>query len=295
MVYEGRFGTRPSTIVLKYAAQWVKTARLLARERPDAVFVMTPPVVAALPAFWYAWRHRKKVVLDAHTAAFLLPRWRHLQWLQRLLCRRAATTLVSNNHLAGIVTAAGAHATVVPDVPVVFPDRQAFRRPRNFTVAVVCSFDYDEPVARIFEAAARLADVRFFVTGNPQTLDPDTVARITPNVTLTGFLSTPQYGGLLASADVVLVLTTFDHTMLRGAYEAIYQGTPVIVSDWPLLREEFPRGAVHVDNTPGAIVNAIQAVQGRLHDYRAGAQQLRAVKMARWDGIRRAIVSRLAQ
>ena len=63
-----------------------------------------------------------------------------------------------------------------------------------------------------------------------------------PNVTLTGFLSDEAYGGLVCGADVVMTLTTRDHTMLRGAYEAIYQGTPVIVSDWPLLREALRRG-----------------------------------------------------
>ena len=55
-----------------------------------------------------------------------------------------------------------------------------------------------------------------------------------------------------------MTLTTRDHTMLRGAYEAIYQGTPVIVSDWALLRESFPEGAAHVENTAKAIVRGIQ-------------------------------------
>ena len=261
MAYLQRFGSRPSTILFKYLGQWVQTARILKRERPDTVFVMTPPVFAALPAFWYARKHKKQVVLDAHTAAFLLPRWRAFQWLQRLLCREAATTLVSNDYLAGVVQAAGGHATVVPDVPIIFPKEEVFERPPGFVVAVVCSFDYDEPVAEIFDAAAELPDIRFFVTGKPPKLPADVAARISANVTLTGFLSTAAYGNLLAAADVVIALTTFDHTMLRGAYEAIYQSTPVIISDWPLLRDAFPHGALHVDNTAQSIVRAVRAVQ----------------------------------
>jgi len=81
----------------------MRTARILRRERPTAVFVMTPPVFAALPAFRYARRHGACVVLDAHTAAFLHPRWRRFQWLQRALCRKAATTIVHNEHMAGLV------------------------------------------------------------------------------------------------------------------------------------------------------------------------------------------------
>ena len=42
----------------------------------------------------------------------------------------------------------GAHATVVPDVPVVFSPVEPFRGLTAFTVAVVCSFNYDEPLPR---------------------------------------------------------------------------------------------------------------------------------------------------
>lgn len=295
MVYETRLGSRVSTIVLKYAAQWLETRRILSRERPDVVFVMTPPVFAALPAFWYARKRGRATVLDAHTAAFLHPRWRYFQWLQRALCRRAATTLVSNAHLGAAVRAAGGHATVVPDVPIEFPDREPFARSSAFSVAVVCSFNYDEPIAAIFEAARQLPDVRFFITGNPRHLDPALAARLPANAQLTGFLSTPAYGGLLTDADVVLTLTTRDHTMLRGAYEAIYQGTPVIVSNWPLLQEAFPDGALHVGNTVEEIVEAVRRMQADPEQYRKGAKRLREQKLARWQATRDAITARLRE
>jgi glycosyltransferase involved in cell wall biosynthesis len=293
MVYVARLGSRPSTIVFKYAAQWFKTARILRREKPDVVFVMTPPVFAALPAFWYAWRHRKRVVLDAHTAAFLHPRWRRLQWLQRALCRRSVTTLVHTDHIAEIVRDAGGHVTLVPDVPIMFPEREPFARPSGFVVAVVCSFNYDEPLPAILDAARRTPNVHFFVTGNPKYLPAMLAVDLPSNVTLTGFLSTPAYGGLLSSADVVLTLTTRDHTMLRGAYEAIYQGTPVIISDWPLLRAAFPEGAAHVGNTADEIATAIQKVASHLESYRAGARQLRDWKWHQWRATREAITARI--
>src|SRR5688572_4189481 len=294
MVYLPQFGSRPSTILFKYIGQWIETARILSRERPDTVFVMTPPVFAALPAFWYAWRHARQVVLDAHTAAFVLPRWRSFQWLQRWLCRQAATTLVSNQHLAQLVRDAGGHAIVVPDVPIVFPSSGDFTRPSSFTVAVVCSFDRDEPLTAIFDAARRLPDVRFFVTGNPRTLPAEFKANLAPNVSLTGFLSTAAYGRLIGCADAVLVLTTLDHTMLRGAYEAIYQGTPVIVSDWPILREAFPQGATYADNTANGIIAAIGTVQRNPGTFRAGAALLREAKLERWQATKTAILARIA-
>lgn len=293
MVYLPQFGSKMSTIAFKYLGQWRRTSRILRAERPDTVFVMTPPVFAALPAFWYAWRHRKQVVLDAHTAAFLFPRWKHLQWLQRLLCRRAVTTLVSNTHLGDVVRAAGGHATLVPDVPIVFEGTERFERPATFTVAAICSFDYDEPIEALFEAAARLPHVTFFVTGNPRKVPAAVRERLTANVRLTGFLSTEMYGSLLTRADVALVLTSSDHTMLRGAYEAIYQGTPVIVSNWQILRDAFPIAAVHVDNTAEAIAEGVRLAEQCAVELRSAAQQLRQHKYDRWLSTRRQILSRI--
>jgi glycosyltransferase involved in cell wall biosynthesis len=293
MVYLGQLGSHPATILFKYAGQWLRTARLLTHERPDVVFTMTPPVFAALPALIYVWRRGKAFVIDAHTAAFAIRRWRHFQWLQRVLCRRARTTLVSNDYLAGVVRAAGGHATVVPDVPIVFQKKEPFPRPASFTVALVCSFDADEPIADILEAARQLPDIRFFMTGNPRHMQPDLRERVPQNVTLTGFLSVPAYGGLLTDADAVLALTTLDHTMLRSAYEAIYQGTPIIVSDSALLRQEFPIGAAHANNTSSGIVAAVRRVQQDARRYRAEAAQLRQMKLDRWNATRAAILARI--
>lgn len=294
MVYAARYGSRPETIALKYVAQWRETAEILRGESPEVVFVMSPPVVAALPAFWYAWRHRARVVLDAHTGAFLNRRWRHLHWLQRWMCRRAATTIVHNSRIAECVHEAGGHSVLVPDVPIVFQSPSRFPRDERFTIAVVCSFNYDEPVAQMFEAAARVPDVRFFVTGNPKHLDDSLRALMPPNMSLTGFLSTEAYGGLLQGADAVLTLTSLDHTMLRGAYEAIYQGTPVIVSDKALLREYFNDGALHVDNSPEAIAGAIRTMQQCHPEFKAGALRLRDRKLAAWQQTKAAILERIA-
>lgn len=289
MVYLPQYGSRASTIAFKYLGQWRMTARILRDERPDAVFVMTPPVFAALPAFWHAWRHAARVVLDAHTAAFLHPRWKRLQWLQRMLCRRAATTIVHNQHQAGLVEAMGAHATVVSDVPIVYESVERFARPAAPVIAAVCSFNYDEPIAEILEAARQVPEVRFFMTGNPKHLSPELQARIPANVTLTGFLSDAAYAGLVCGADAVMTLTTREHTMLRAAYEAIYQGTPVIVSDWSLLRAAFDEGAVHVDNSAAQIAAAVRRVTADGPALRAGARCLRDKKLGQWRQTRDAI------
>ena len=282
MVYLGWLGSHPLTIGIKYAGQAWTTWRILRRERPDAVFVMVPPVIAALVVWAYGALHRAPFVLDAHTAAFLHPRWRAWQWLQRTVSRRAATTIVTNEHLASLVREAGGRATLVPDVPIRFAAIEPLARTTKFLVAVVCSFNYDEPVVEMLNAARELPGVTFMMTGNPKPLSAEVKANWPANVTLTGFLPDAAYAGLLTSADAVMALTTRNHTMLRAAYEAIYQGTPVIVSDWPLLRTAFDEGTVHVENTSSAIVEGIRKMERDHATYRAGAVRLRERKLERW-------------
>ena len=294
MVYWESLGSRPATVWLKYIGQASRTWRILGAERPTSVFVMTPPVFAALVVWLYCATHRSAFVMDAHSAAFLHPRWRYLQWLQFWLCRHARTTIVHNEHLRQLVERRGGHATVVPDIPVRFPQTEAYSLPPQFNVAVVCSFNPDEPTANIFEAARRLPDVQFHVTGNPKGLRADLRDRLPPNARLTGFLSNGAYATLISQADAVMTLTTRDHTMLRGAWEAIYQGTPVIISNWPLLHEAFDAGAIHVDNTPEDIVRAVERLRHDYREFRQGAQALRLRKEQRWERVRAQLQSLIA-
>lgn len=281
MVYLGWLGSHPLTVAFKYVGQAIHTWRLLIRDQPSAVFVMVPPVFGGVAVWLYATGRGIPFVLDAHTAAFLHPRWKRWQWLQRWLSRRAATTIVTNEHLAKLVRGYGGNATLVPDVPVKFAQVQTIERDERFLVAVICSFNYDEPVDGIFSAARALPDVTFKVTGNPKHLPPQRTS-LPPNVVLTGFLPNSEYAGLLTSADAVMTLTTRDHTMLRAAYEAIYQGTPVIVSDWPILRAAFDEGAVHVDNSPAGIAEGISRMRRDHQRFREGAVRLRDRKLQRW-------------
>src|SRR5688572_24473265 len=182
MVYLGWLGSHPLTVAFKYAGQALRTWWILLRERPRAVFVMAPPVFAGLTVWLYAAVLRVPFVLDAHTAAFAHPRWARWQWLQRALSKRAATTIVTNEHLAAFVRRAGGHATLVPDVPVRFGAIQPLERTTQFLVAIVCSFNYDEPVAEMLDAARALPDVQFLVTGNPRHLSAELKHNLPDNV-----------------------------------------------------------------------------------------------------------------
>ncbi len=295
MVYWERLGSRPSTVWIKYLGQALQTWWILLRGKPEAVFVMTPPFVAGLVVLPYCALRGIPMVIDAHTAAFLGPRWRHFQKVQHWLCRRAATTIVTNTHLSALLAEHGSDATILADVPVKYPKTDAAFDKGGFCVAVICSFDYDEPVEIIWGAARALPDVQFIVTGDPAKLAPTLRDDVPSNLRLTGFLDNAAYGQLLREADLVMAVTDGQHKMLRGAYEAIYEGTPIVISDSPMLREEFGKGAVLVQNDATLFAAAIRQVRANLPKYRQEARELREYKRQRWQRNKNLLLAKIGK
>jgi len=282
MVYSAFWGSRYATILFKYAGQFFRTLGILIRRRPKAVFVMTPPVTACFGVWLYCKLSRAVYFIDAHTGAFLDDRWQRTMFLHRFFSRGARSTIVTNARLQELVQGWGAHATIVRDVPVQFaepadmPDRNGCR------MTLVSSFADDEPIDVFFEAAEKVPDVTFHVTGDPKGAPAELLQKKPDNVELTGFLPDPQYVGLLKSSDAVIALTNRDHTMQRGGYEAVYLEKPVVISNFGLLREAFHVGAVHVDNSAADIARGIRQMQNELPRLSQEVKQLRLLKLAQW-------------
>ena len=247
------------------------------------MFVMTPPVVACLPVWIYAKLTGGVYIIDAHSGAFLDKRWRMFLFLHQFFSRHAVTTIVTNEYLREIVHKWHGGAMIVKDVPVVFPEPKIPPRMGECAITLISSFAWDEPLALFFEAAARLPDIRFYVTGNYKSADPDLLKKKSDNVNLTGFLSSSEYVGRLMASNAVICLTTLDHTMQRGAYEAVYLGKPIITSATAVLRESFNKGAVFVENSVESIVNGILEMKRHSEKYALEVQQLRQEKLTIWE------------
>jgi glycosyltransferase involved in cell wall biosynthesis len=294
MVYSARYGSHVPTIPFKYLSQTIRTLRILFRDRPGTVFVMTPPVFACLPAWIYCRLTGASYVIDAHTGAFLDARWKPLLFIHRWFSRRARTTIVTNEFMRDMVRSWGAQTTIVRDVPVRFPEPIRPTLDGDCNITLVSSFTRDEPLEVFFDAAARLPEVQFHVTGNYRRADPRVLQKKPQNVRLTGFLSDAEYVGLLLASDAVISLTTLDHTMQRGAYEAVYLGRPVITSNFDLLRRHFCKGSVHVDNTVEAVTSGIRRMRADSHRLLAEVEELRRERMRDWEiaeaSLRRLIV-----
>lgn len=246
---------------LRYLRQARQTWRILSQERPDVVFVQNPPIFCALLAFCYARRRQAMYAIDSHTGAFLDRRWRWSVPLHRLLSRRALVTLVHNRAQARIVEGWGCRYCLLAYTPGGYPAGEPYPLVAGYNVAVISSFAPDEPLEAIFQAASQLPAVHFYITGNYLRASPDLLQNKSGNIHLTGYLPDNQYSGLLREVDAVMVLTTRDNTLLMGAFEAVSLGTPLIISDWPVLKEYFSLGAVYVRNTADDICEGVRRAQ----------------------------------
>jgi glycosyltransferase involved in cell wall biosynthesis len=275
---------------LKYPRRIVRTVAALARHRPPLLLVQSPPTPLTWLAALYGAITGTPYLIDGHSDAFQRTRWLRPWWLNRIVWRRALAVTVTDEAWAATLRAAGARPIVVPDIPTDDPAPAPVDLGEGLHVAVVNSGGRDEPLEATLGAAALLPEITFHVTG--RTLGRESaVAAAPPNVRFTGYLSDEAYVGLLASADIVMCLTMRDHTMQRGACEALSLGRPIVTSDWPLLRSYFAAGTVHVDNTVPGIAAGVRRLVGNLDAYRAEVGELRTVRRTEWEERRRTILA----
>ncbi len=288
MVYAPFFGSNYFTILFKYLFQTVKTLTILLRERPDVVFIMAPPTTACFPVYVYTCLFPAGYIIDSHTMALLGERWKRVSFIHRFFSRRAITTIVTNDFLKAIIDSWGAPVTIVTDVPVEFPHVRLPHKKSGFTITLINTFSDDEPLENFMMAAKKLSDIQFYITGSLKQAKKR--RRRTnynlPHVQFTDFLSTDAYAGLLVASDCIVVLTTRDNTMQRGAYEAAYLGKPVITSDWGILKKTFYKGTLFVDNTPDGILAAILEMRKNHATYKEEIVSLLNEKKKTWIAIK---------
>lgn len=265
-IYETRLKGRWLT-PLRYLVQGWKTWRLLEREQPEVVLVQAPPIFAPLiVAIWCELRgktrrpgHQIPYAIDCHTGTFYGRKWSWALPLLRLLSLRAAVTLVASEAALGILQNWKVRSIFLVDgLPTLSPATGTVGSEGKARVAVISSFAADEPIAEIFAAARLLPHVTFYLSGNPKGMAAKLLTKKPENVILTGFLPDDVYAGLLQNVDGLVILTTEQHVLNCGAYEAVAMERPAVISDWPGLRRCFTRGFLYVTNMPEAIAAGIE-------------------------------------
>lgn len=272
--------------VLKYPIQALLTIIVLFYHRPQLVFIQDPPTPAGFVVWLCGHILRLKFIIDTHTQRHQMVDYPFLLGMRRFVAKRALTNIVTNETLRALVESWDAPALVMEDLPLPIRDRVSTTPLSDqFNVVWVNNGASDEPRDVFFEAVRDLPMMRFYVTSdygrNAELREYQDEA--SANVEFTGHLPDAEYYQMLKSADAVLTMTTRDFTLQQGACEAMWLGTPVITSDWSMLRAYFTSGAVFVDNTVDGLRVALQTMQADHAEYVAGIQALAPLRHADWD------------
>lgn len=278
---------RPLIAPLKYPALALATCFLLWRRRPLVVLVQNPPIFLVLVAALYARLTGNHYLIDTHTGGLVGYKWGWSLPVHRWLSRQAQATLVTNTDLRERLLGSGARrfrVLILADPPIEWSHPGPLSIPVSGArqVVVISTCDSDEAIEEILAAARHLPDVSFSITGDARRLPAAVRARCPQNVRFTGWLSEADYSALVCRANVVVALTTRDHTLLCGAWEALYAGQPLITSDWPVLRSAFPQGTVFTRATSQEIAAAVHLALTQEDHLRAAMQALAADKRQEW-------------
>lgn len=255
----------------------------LARHRPRSVIATNPPIFCGLVAFAYCRLARAPYALDSHPSAFGYKanlQGRLMLPVHRFLARRADAVLVTTAEPAEIVRDWGGEPLLVHEPPARIEIQPRPRRVRPL-VSFVNTFASDEPTSEMLEAARDVPEVDVAVTGSLSRAPRGLIESAPDNVAFVGWLDADAYEALLARSTTVVSLTTEPTSVMRSAYEAVYAGRPLILTDTAALRELFP-DAVFADNEPGALASAIRDVVDRLTELDATAPRARRRQHDRW-------------
>jgi glycosyltransferase involved in cell wall biosynthesis len=201
--------------------------------------------------------------------------------LHRYLIRRSRATLVASPELADIVTRCGGDPVILHEAPPLWAIEAPAKLAGRPQVLWVTIFAADEPVETVLEAARQLPDVHFKITGDLRRCPPGMVAAAPANIEFTGFWADEGFARLISGSDVMLVLTTERASVPRAAFEAVQGLRPLVLSDFPGLREQFPQ-AILVDNSASGIADGIREAVRRHKELAGLAPEARDQQRQRW-------------
>jgi glycosyltransferase involved in cell wall biosynthesis len=274
-------------VPLRYLLSSVRTIAYLLRRRPRAVMVQAPPVPAVAIAWAWSRLARVPVLIDSHPASFGVEEARIDRVMRPLLSwlvPRAAGCIVTTPRLGEQISRWGGRPIVVHEAPMPWGEQVRQRGcSEERRVLFVCTFAPDEPVMQALEAAARLPDVTFAITGDLRRAPEAARVAAPDNVEWTGYLNGAEYVSALQQADVIMSLTNRPESVARSAHEGVDALRPMVISGGEHMRDLFPY-AVFVENDADSVAAGVTEALQRCPELSEKALEARAVQHRRWQG-----------
>lgn len=249
---------------VSYIPKTVNTLKCLFKNKPSLVFVQFPPTPALYSVALYSWLTGASYVSDCHIGV-TNTRW--LNWLFAKKILAKGQVIVHNAHLVQRVEESLKISPWVVRDGIAKKQIDGISRKNLFDsfaispkqyVLFPCSFDKDEPLQEVFDAARLLPEIKFLMTWHVEKLSKEMQKNVPPNIVLTGFLEIDDFNQIFTNAGVALVLTKHEGVQLSGMQEAMAFEIPAVVSDLKTTRFLYKDSPVYATNDPESIAHGIK-------------------------------------
>lgn len=274
---------------LEYVFKGCQTLFYFIKKNPNVVWIQLPPNILLHLAFVYKLLFNRKLVIvaDCHNATLRKP------WIQIpgtvFLLNRCEVIMIHNDSVRqqAVDYEIDSKKTYVLEDPPAFVALTTEKKGNSTaspSIVCPCSFNRDEPIEEILNAARMIPEITILITGNYNRAQGiHDLSNIPDNIKLTGFLSTVEFDRLIARADAILGLTKLDGIQLSVANEAVGSGKPMILAHTKTLMKLFYQGAVYVNPTQAdSIAQGCREAIDNQEKLSQEVQQLRIEKETNW-------------
>ncbi len=262
----------------------IKSISILKKARASILIVQNPSIVLTLIGCIFKYFWDVILIVDAHNGGIIPDNFigKKFPFIYRIWQHQADLTIISNSSLANIVLDNQGTPFVLPDK---LPDfrtsytRWDFSPEAKINVLYIATFENDEPYNEVFNAVRSLPDnFHIYVTGNLKKIPASLLRNLPAQIKLTNFLSETDYWSLLCSVDLVIDLTNRENCLLCGAYEAISQNKPLVLSSTHALKKYFGDGAIYTQNDSKNIHKSLLYAVNNINILKSNSQ-LKAVEL----------------
>jgi len=285
---------------IDYLLKGSRTVYNLIKDRPNELWIQLPPTPLLSIALLYKKINKKAVlIVDCHNGTFWGKWKKYLKTDQLNKCdliiahnsviRDIALELGVDGNKMMVLETKPAEKKITREVPAKTSDRPQVLMP--------CSFNIDEPVEVVFDAAKQIPNVDILISGpSERGISRFDYSKKPDNIKLLGYLSSEEYETTFRQSDIVLGLTTEYHIQLSVANEATGFEVPMVISDTKLLRELFYKGAIYVEtlNATSIASGIVEALDKKLV-MREEVAQLKKERMIKWNTMASAVMDRIEQ
>jgi glycosyltransferase involved in cell wall biosynthesis len=284
---------------LDYIIKGIRTGCLLLKNKPQILWIQLPPTPLMYIVLLYKKIHRKSIVIvDCHNGA-LWGKWK--KYLDTNKLNRCDIIIVHNRVIRDIASNLGIDSKKL----IILEDKPTAKNQNNKHICSLkterpqilmpCSFNVDEPLDIVFEAARQIPDVDILISGDAKrgaslfdySKKPD-------NVNLLGYLPQDDYETVFIQSDLILALTTEDHIQLSVANEAVGFEVPMVISDTKLLQELFNKGAIYVETlNASSIAKGITTALQTIDILKIEIKELKIERNQRWENMAETLKRRI--